>query len=279
MNWDDLRLLLAVSRRGSFLQAGEALNMAASTLSRRITQLEKAVGEPLVERAVDGTRLTSRGMALVEAAQALEGEIVRRTATDGLSGTVLVSAGEGFVQPVNDAIARFTALHPGCSVDFVVASAPMKVARGTVDVAIRTIHLGEPSLVYRRLPGAAFGIYAAPELARQLGSKPFPADAGMIDLLPPLDQLPHLKAARTAGFSRIRFRVSSFAAQLAAVEQGYGVAVLPRALAEGLAEPFGNIDLPVLDVFLVTRPQALRQPHIRTFIDILHSCFGEYLKV
>jgi DNA-binding transcriptional LysR family regulator len=32
VNWDDLRLLLAVSRRGSFLQAGEMLGVAASTL-------------------------------------------------------------------------------------------------------------------------------------------------------------------------------------------------------------------------------------------------------
>lgn len=279
MNWDDLRLLLAVSRRGSFLQAGEALQMAASTLSRRITQLERAVGEPLVERGVDGTRLTSRGMALVEAAQALEVEVARRTKTEGLSGTVLVSAGEGFIRPVNEAIAHFTALQPGCAVDFVVASGLMKVARGAVDVAIRTLHMGEPSLIYRQLPGAAFGIYAAPEHARQLGSHPLPRDAGMIDLLPPLDQLAHLKAARAAGFSRTLFRVSSFSAQLMAVEQGYGLAVLPRILAKGLVEPFGFIELPALDVFLVTRPQALRQQHIRIFTDILDSCLSTYLKV
>jgi hypothetical protein len=30
LNWDDLRLLLAISRRGSFLQAGEMLGVAAS---------------------------------------------------------------------------------------------------------------------------------------------------------------------------------------------------------------------------------------------------------
>ena len=65
-NWDDLRLLLAVSRRGSFLQAGEMLGVAASTLSRRITQFEAAVGEPLIERGVDGVRLTPRGAVLVD---------------------------------------------------------------------------------------------------------------------------------------------------------------------------------------------------------------------
>lgn len=271
MDWDDLRLLLAVSRRGSFLQAGDALGMAASTLSRRIARLEKAIGEPLVERAVDGTRLTSRGAMLAEAAQHLESELARRTAAAGMSGTVRVSAGEGFVLPINAAIARFTALHPACTVDFAVAPELLKVARGDADVAVRTLHLGEPSLVYQRLPGAEFGIFAAPGHGGLPAVSPKPGDAGMIDLLPPLDQLAHLRAARAAGFSRVRFRVSSFSAQLAAVEQGHGVAVLPRALAAGLAEPFGAVDLPLLDVFLVTRPQALRQPHIRAFVDILRE--------
>lgn len=272
MNWDDLRLLLAVSRRGSFLQAGDALNMAASTLSRRITRLEQTIGEPLVERAVDGTRLTARGTALVSAARNLEGEITRHTTATDISGTVTISAGEGFLQPVNGAIARFITLYPACSVDFIVSSDLMKVARGAIDVAIRTVHLGEPSLVYRRLPAVVFGIFASADYIRDLGADPRPGDAGMIDLLPPLDQLPHLKAARAAGFSRTRFRVSSFSAQLAAAGQGHGVAVLPRILAAGLSEPFGAVDLPPLDVFLVTRAGAARQPHIQAFLDILESC-------
>ena len=58
-NWDDLRLLLAVSRRGSFLQAGQLLGIAASTVSRRLTQLEVALGEPLVERGVEGCWLSA----------------------------------------------------------------------------------------------------------------------------------------------------------------------------------------------------------------------------
>lgn len=69
-NWDDLRLLLAVSRRGSFLQAGQLLGIAASTVARRLTQLEGALGEPLVERGVEGCRLTPRGQSLVDVALA-----------------------------------------------------------------------------------------------------------------------------------------------------------------------------------------------------------------
>lgn len=102
-NWDDLRLLLAVSRRGSFLRAGQLLGIAASTVSRRLTQLEAALGEPLVERGVEGCRLTSRGQSLVDVATAAEAGLRRQAVADTpglhteLSGSVLVSAGEGFL--------------------------------------------------------------------------------------------------------------------------------------------------------------------------------------
>ena len=165
MNWDDLRLLLAVARRGSFLRAGEALGMAASTLSRRITQLEAGIGAALVERGADGTRLTARGAALVQAAQDFESALTPKPETTGLSGRVRVTAGEGFVGPVTDAASAFTRLHPGCTVDFTVTPDLVKISQGASDVAIRTLHQGEPSLIYQRLPDVSVGICAAREMA------------------------------------------------------------------------------------------------------------------
>ncbi len=166
LNWDDLRLLLAISRRGSFLQAGEMLGVAASTLSRRITQFETAVGEPLVERGVDGVRLTPRGAILVETAKMLELELANdvRGPKGGISGSVTVSAGDGFVGIVTEATAKFLAANPACSVDFLVENTLVKVARGAADIAIRTVHLGEPSLIYRRLTSLRFDLFASPTL-------------------------------------------------------------------------------------------------------------------
>lgn len=269
LNWDDLRLLLAISRRGSFLQAGEMLGVAASTLSRRITQFEAAVGEPLVERGVDGVRLTPRGVALVETAKALELELANdlRDPKGGLSGSVTVSAGDGFVDLVTEASAAFLSANPACTVDFLVENALVKIARGAADIAVRTVHLGEPSLIYRRLTSLRFDLFASRDHMPMELTKP--QDARMVYLLPPLDQLPHLRAARAAGFSRTVFRVSSFSAQFAAVKAGVGCAVLPLTMGEGLVQPFGPLDLPSLDIYLVTRPQALHQPQIRAFVDVL----------
>lgn len=283
-NWDDLRLLLAVSRRGSLLQAGQLLGIAASTVSRRLTQLEAALGEPLVERGVEGCWLTARGQSLVEVAVAAEAGLRRQTAADvsggqtELCGSVLVSAGEGFSSCVLQAASRFTSLHPRCSVELMVTADFHKIVRGAADIALRTAHLGEPSLIYRSMGKLAYGVFAD---ARYL--KRFPgvslATAVNIALLPPLDMLPQMRAAKAAGLDRAQISVNSFAVQLESVRQGMGVAVLPRILAKGLNEVFLDLELPDMEVYLVTRPQALKQAHIRCFFDILERGLLEALSV
>ncbi|UXL36512.1 MULTISPECIES: LysR family transcriptional regulator [Pseudomonas] len=281
-NWDDLRLLLAVSRRGSFLQAGQLLGIAASTVSRRLTQLEVALGEPLVERGVEGCRLTSRGQSLVDVAMAAEAGLRRQTAADmtglhtELSGNVLVSAGEGFTSGVLEAVSRFTALHPRCSVELLVTADFQKIVRGVADIAVRTMHLGEPSLIYRPIGRFTYGVFADAGYLRRFPGVTV-ATAVNVALLPPLDMLPQMRAAKAAGLDRTQLSVNSFAVQLESVKRGLGVGVLPRLLAKDLVELFHEIELPDLEVYLVTRPQALKQAHIKCFFAILEQVLQEAL--
>ncbi|WLI14761.1 MULTISPECIES: LysR family transcriptional regulator [Pseudomonas] len=279
-NWDDLRLLLAVSRRGSFLQAGQLLGVAASTVSRRLTQLEGALGEPLVERGVEGCWLTPRGQSLVEVALAAEAGLRRQTVTGmselhtELSGSVVVSAGEGFSSCVLEAASRFTSVHPRCSVELLITADFHKIVRGVADIAVRTAHLGEPSLIYRPIGKLAYGVFAdASYLKRFPGVTP--ATAVNIALLPPLDRLPQMCAAKAAGLERTQISVNSFAAQLESVRRGMGVAVLPRILAKDLIGLFPDLQLPDMEVYLVTRPQALKQAHIKCFFVILEQVLLE----
>src|SRR5689334_23169580 len=105
VDWSDLQLLVSVSGAGSMLRAGRRLGLAASTVSRRMSQLERAVGTPLLERGPAGVRLTAAGLALADCgielgfgvARALR-ELPRPDAH--LTGVVRISAGDGFVDPI-----------------------------------------------------------------------------------------------------------------------------------------------------------------------------------
>ena len=61
MQWDDARIFLAVAREGSFSNAAKRLGVQHSTISRRISALEKKLATSLVERKASGYVLTEAG--------------------------------------------------------------------------------------------------------------------------------------------------------------------------------------------------------------------------
>jgi DNA-binding transcriptional LysR family regulator len=65
---DDLRALLALEKHGSFVRAAETLHITQSAFSRRIAQLEAAVGARLVERTSRRVALSALGQTLARQA-------------------------------------------------------------------------------------------------------------------------------------------------------------------------------------------------------------------
>ena len=61
MQWDDLRIFLAVAREGSISGAAKRIKVQHSTVSRRIKVLEQQLGTRLIERKASGYELTSAG--------------------------------------------------------------------------------------------------------------------------------------------------------------------------------------------------------------------------
>lgn len=62
----DIPLFVAIARLKSFTQAADFLGVGISTLSRRIAQLEKALGVPLLYRNTRKVELTEVGQSLLE---------------------------------------------------------------------------------------------------------------------------------------------------------------------------------------------------------------------
>src|ERR1051325_11488803 len=58
LNWDDLRYFLRAVQAGTLAGAARAMAVDHSTIGRRLSALERALGAPLVIRAPDGLHLT-----------------------------------------------------------------------------------------------------------------------------------------------------------------------------------------------------------------------------
>ncbi|WP_299472660.1 LysR family transcriptional regulator [uncultured Roseibium sp.] len=75
LNWDDIRILLALVRSGSFTRASLVLEMDQSTVGRRLSSLERSLGAILFVRSKSGLIPTDAGERIIADAM----EIERRT--------------------------------------------------------------------------------------------------------------------------------------------------------------------------------------------------------
>ncbi len=85
MDWDDLRVFLAVARSESLSGAGRVLKCDAATVGRRIARLEEGFGAQLFVKSPQGYQLTEAGRRLAPHAEAAELAMTR--AEEELSGT------------------------------------------------------------------------------------------------------------------------------------------------------------------------------------------------
>src|SRR5437870_4863367 len=100
MDWDDVRVFLAVARQGSMRAAGRALGLSQPTIARRLAAFEATFGgATLFDRLPEGLRLNAAGEQLVPEAESVEAAVLtlerrRAAASPVLRGTVRVSTGE-----------------------------------------------------------------------------------------------------------------------------------------------------------------------------------------
>ena len=95
--WGDFKIVLALGRGGSVAAAGRLLEIDSSTVSRKLTAIEEALGAILVIRSGREFCLTAEGKEAFAAAEAIEATIVRAAAAihavkTHLEGVVKISA-------------------------------------------------------------------------------------------------------------------------------------------------------------------------------------------
>jgi DNA-binding transcriptional LysR family regulator len=95
-DWDDLKHFLAVARHGSTLAGSRALAVDQSTVQRRLTELERRLGQALVKRHPTGYRLTEFGQAMLPHAERVESAMAAfehavAAARDNVTGVVHAS--------------------------------------------------------------------------------------------------------------------------------------------------------------------------------------------
>ena len=141
MDWDDLRVFLAVARTESLSAAGKRLKIDPATVGRRIARLEDATGARLFGKSPQGYALTDEGSRLIPHAEAAEratlGAEESLSGPGGLTGLIRLGAPDGcanYLLP--QVLARICDANPGLEVQIVALPRVFNLSKREADMAI-----------------------------------------------------------------------------------------------------------------------------------------------
>ncbi|TLS78448.1 LysR family transcriptional regulator [Mariprofundus erugo] len=288
MNWDDLRLFLAVARTGSISAAARSLKVQHSTVSRRMSGLEKKLGVRLLERKKSGYELTPAGETLRLAASNIEHEIfdvdARLLGGDTkLSGELHIATttamASGVLMPI---FSRFKELHPDVEMHIVCSNRNVSLVEREADIAIRQTNTPPKNLIGCQLGTMATAAYGNREYLGDLearGAKPEWLGVSCCGF--------HRNWTKKAsGVKRHGFYTDDVLLTMAALKTMPGLAYLPCADGDRDPEleryappdPEMNLGLWLLyhpDLQHTVRVQLFRDYMLAAIGDIAHLLLGE----
>lgn len=285
-DWDDFRLLLAVSQLGSISRAAQSLGVSQPTVSRRVERLEETIGVRLLDRSTAGAVLTPEGQRIVEELNVAHSAIQRAVQ----SADAKVARLDDVKLLMTDGLAtywlpRFQAYlfkrHPEIELRTFTTSDSRGEQRGqTFDLSIHYIQPTEPNLIATRLGTLHFIPYASPEYLSEEGTPKTAAELAQHRLL---DYILYIidkgtwmtRLPAVIGESRAQLFTNSSAALCESVRNHAGVALLPTYVSvyeQGLV-PL-DVDLRFATPFwLCYTPEAIARPAVKVVVAFLKHIF------
>jgi DNA-binding transcriptional LysR family regulator len=283
MDWNDLRLVLAVAEEGTLSGAARRLRVTHSTVFRRLGAIEEDLGVRLFERFRDGYSATPAGETTAALAARFADDFValeRRLSGQDLrpSGTVRIATTDTICKMLMRHVPALRTTHPEIRLEITISNAMANLTRREADVAIRPVPEAPETLVGRRIANIAHAIYGsrdgfASHAGRDLSNHEW---VGLDDTLAMTVigkwMQAHVSNARTV------LRVDSLPALRDAARAGLGIVLMPCYLGDDddrlrrilpAAAPEAHSAL-----WLLTHGDLRRTARIRAVMDFLATALG-----
>ncbi|MBV9553072.1 MAG: LysR family transcriptional regulator [Alphaproteobacteria bacterium] len=284
MDWDGVRVFLAIAREGSMRAAGRALRLSQPTIARRLATFEAGFGgQPLFDRLPEGVRLNAAGERLLPAAEDAERAMLvlerrRAAASPSLSGTVRVATGEcagGFVARCLAGSTR-AILPSGITVELVdELRGQANLLRRQADMALRHEPPESGDYYVAKLGTFAVAVYRrrSAEAAAWVG---YPEEQAHW----PTARWVERQIENTA--MPVACRASSMLMRVEAIRAGTGRGELPcyvgdsHPLLERLGAPIAEL---AAEYWMIVHRDLRRAPCVRAAIDWMKAVFAEHRDV
>ena len=273
MNWDDLRIIAAVRDEGTYAGASARLRIDETTVGRRLSRIERALGLRLFE-AADGVRRPTRQceavLAHVEAMATHAAEIGRlRESLEGPVGRLRIASTNTTAEEVlSPRASDFLRAHPGLTLQFLTSSENVKFSRWEADLAIRLRKPDKGDFAISRLGDIKLYYFEPVATEAEPMLCVYPDELGAI---PEMQFLRTRKARTRCVTDNVRVIRSLIRAHQAA-------GVLPEYLCAGLLSD-RRLRATLLpkrrDAWLLVQNHLKRDAATRVTIDWVRACFQE----
>lgn len=236
MNWDRIRIFLAVARAGQILGAAQQLGLNHATVGRQLTALEEDMGAKLVERQTQGCTLTPAGEALMKSAERMESELLQAGAgisgtRAAVSGTVRVGAPDGLGNYfLARALGKLAGLHPDLTIQLVPLPRTFSLSRREADIVVTLDRPKHGRMIIKKLTDYSLSIYAAESYLRGNGPVETLDDLQGRLFITHVEDYAYSRAldyaAELGQRMKRHYECGSVVAQMEAVRAGHGIGIL-----------------------------------------------------
>ncbi len=266
LNWEDLRLFLAVARAGGLSAAARLTDRSAPTLGRRMLALEAITGDELFYRMARGYELTEKGTALLKRLVDLEAQIMPLERVANSSGKVLVkvSAGSWMTHFLCQNVHSILENNPSTCLRFIAAEHSLDISHRETIIGIRNQRPNQAGLASRKIGRVEFAGYAV--------NKDIKSWVRVVGKTPSALWL----AAQNRNEIAIEVTAPRNALDLACA--GMARALLPTFIGDaqsGLVRVTTAVEELAHDQWLVTHQDERFKPSVRATIDGIYELFAD----
>ncbi len=281
MDWNDIRFFLTVARTRSLTKTAGQLNVSQSTVARRIEALERSLRVRLFVHHQTGYFLTDAGQDVLKQAEEMEAKAL--ALESHLSGrdlrpagvVRLATAGTLATYLIIPALPQFYSRFPDITLQLITGVNTVSISRHDADIALRLVRPEQQSLKIRKVGRMASAIYGSDTYLQQHHASernPFEGRR-FITWDNTYSYLPSSKwLSDTYPGAPSALVTTSVEAQIAAVNAGLGLAVLPCFIAakhRKMVEVIASEDALSEELWLVSHADLAASARVRVVADFL----------
>lgn len=280
--WDDFRFLLEVARSGRLTTAARTLRTAETTVGRRVRALENRVGSKLLDRSLNGMRLTPAAETALQDIQIMEQAASRAeralfSKDQKLEGSVRVTATEGLASYyLTPRMGEFRSQFPNIRVEIITSNDVLDLGRREADIAIRYARPLDPNLVGIEVGTLRFDFACAKEYAARNGLPNSVEGLRRFALIDhdPYQTMPAWRSLLSID-PPIAYRSNSAAAMVEAIHSGMGIGLVARFPGTVYSD-LATLDLRMdctLPVWLISHLETNKAARVQAMWNFLKESF------